>query len=85
MQCPRYLGSSCTAVRVGSLLRAANVPPANDRLVALRARDSSKILMPRSLAGDAERDFRKMGPANHRSTPGSIPAYVPNMGKQLDG
>ena len=38
MQCPRYLGSSCTAVRVGSLLRAANVPPANDRLVALRAR-----------------------------------------------
>ena len=38
-------------------------------------------LMPRSWVGDAERDSPKMGPSTPSIGPGSVPAYVPGMGK----
>ena len=44
-------------------------------------REHLQKLPPRSLVGDAERDSREMGPFTPSINPGSIPAYVPGMGK----
>ena len=44
-------------------------------------REHLQKLPPRSLVGDAERDSREMGPSTPSIGPGSVPAYVPGMGK----
>ena len=48
-------------------------------------REHLQKLPPRSLVGDAERDSREMGPSTPSIDSGSVDAYVPGMGKQLDG